>query len=248
MQTTSPGGVSGWFDSKVEDFNEQRDKVGSEIDEAKDAIGDKVDEISEKVEDVKDAVDEKVEELSEKVEDVKKAIDEKVEDVKELAADINEEYNLTTRAMGIATAAGGVGEVAVGLAGVVTPEPITTLAGGAVVAHGVDTFVSGVRTGWTGESHATFTEKGATAVAEMSGMERADAEKVGAAVDFAVGSINPTGAGRKVAQSAITEGAENASKGATKVIDGARDAGADIPTVDYKKSEMPASLITSSRL
>ena len=45
--------MSGWFDSKVEDFNELRDKVGSEIDEAKDAIGDKVDEISDKVDDVK---------------------------------------------------------------------------------------------------------------------------------------------------------------------------------------------------
>ena len=73
-----------------------------------------------------------------------------------------------------------------------------------------------------------------TAVAEMSGMERADAEKVGAAVEFAMGSINPTNAGRKVAQSAVTDGGENTAKGATKVTDGAQDIADDIPAgVDF---------------
>ena len=161
--------MSGWFDSKVEDFNELRDKVGSEIDEAKDAIGDKVDEISDKVDDVKDAVDEKVEEISEKVEDVKKAIDEKVEDVKELAADINEEYKVTTRAVAGVGLVGDIATGAAGAVGVLAPEPVTSVVGGVVVANAINNGVANVKTIVTGEEQNTMLEKAVSETAEFLG-------------------------------------------------------------------------------
>ena len=199
------------FDSKVEDFNELRDKVGSEIDEAKDAIGDKVDEINDTVDDVKDVVDEKVEEISEKAEDVKEAIDEKVEYVKERAVEINEEYKVTTRAI---AGVGLVGDIATGAAGVVAmtvPEPVSTGLGGAVALNSLNNAHANYKTLITGEEQKTMLEKGVAETAEFLGASEEVAENIGTAVQTGVDFTSPKGAGKNVA-SEVSDAVSDKSK------------------------------------
>ena len=64
-------------------------------------------------------------------------------DVGDWASDVNEEYKVTTRAMGALTVAGGVGEAILSSVGIVAPEPLTSIAGGLLVVQGADTAAAG---------------------------------------------------------------------------------------------------------
>lgn len=62
---------------------------------------------------------------------------------------------MTPRVLGGVKAVGGGLEIVAGAAGVVAPEPVTTVVGGVAVVHGVDTAQSGLRQLWTGENTDT---------------------------------------------------------------------------------------------
>ncbi len=62
-----------------------------------------------------------------------------------------------------------------------------TKAGGSVlVAHGADTFTSGMRDVWTGESHKTLTQQAGEQLAYSAGANQAQAERTGIVLDVAV--------------------------------------------------------------
>ena len=109
------------------------------------------------------------------------------------------------RTMGGVKAVGGAAEVALGVAGVLTPEPtmVTKVAGGAAIAHGADTVVAGVRQAVTGESAQTFTQQGIANVAEAAGASPEMAQKIGAVGDAAVGMATSFGVGTVTSPSAV---------------------------------------------
>ncbi len=61
--------------------------------------------------------------------------------------------------------------------------------GAVAVVHGADTAWAGLKQAFTGEEQKTFTEQGATKLAEAAGASKETAEKIGAGVDMAVGII-----------------------------------------------------------
>jgi RHS repeat-associated protein len=93
------------------------------------------------------------------------------------------------RAMGAATAVGGALEIAAGAAGLAAPTGVTQVLGAVAVVHGADTAWAGLKQAWTGEEQKTYTEQGATKVAEAAGASKETAEKIGMGVDIAVGIL-----------------------------------------------------------
>ncbi|MFN6999798.1 MAG: hypothetical protein ACK4ST_07165, partial [Elioraea tepidiphila] len=59
---------------------------------------------------------------------------------------------------GIQVIGGGL-EIALGVGGIVLPEPATTVGGVILVAHGADTVVAGFRTLWHGEVQHSYTQQ-----------------------------------------------------------------------------------------
>jgi hypothetical protein len=92
-----------------------------------------------------------------------------------------------TRLVGGLQVIGGGLEVALGVGGIVVPEPATTVGGIILVAHGTDTVIAGFRTLWYGEVQATLTQQGGTAAARALGASPETARRVGTGVDLAAG-------------------------------------------------------------
>ena len=102
------------------------------------------------------------------------------------------------RGLGVLQTAGGVGEMILGGAGVVAPEPVTSVVGAGVFLHGADTTAAGLQMIWTGQPVETLTERAATAAAESLGADPETASTIGAGVDFAAGLVTPSGVARAV--------------------------------------------------
>jgi hypothetical protein len=95
------------------------------------------------------------------------------------------------RLAGTLQVVGGAMEVALGIGGVVVPEPATTVGGIILIAHGSDTIIAGFRTLWSEEVTHSLTQTGATMAAEGLGASHQTARLVGTGVDLAVG-IGPS--------------------------------------------------------
>ncbi|SAI68326.1 Uncharacterised protein [Bordetella ansorpii] len=106
-----------------------------------------------------------------------------------------EEPTFSNRAWGSAGAIFGALEVLGGGALLLMPEPttLTKFGGGLLTAHGTDTFQAGVRQAWTGLETNTLTNDGATALAELLGVDRATAERIGRGVDLVVPLVVASG-------------------------------------------------------
>ena len=215
-------GVSDWFNDKREDLVDLKEDIVETVDDAADAIANKADEIGENISDVADAIDEKFDEVSEK-------IAEEVEDVKEWTAEVEEEYNISTRAM---AGVGLVGDIAVGAAGVVgmvAPEPVTTVAGAVATANAVNNGIANIQTIITGKEQETLLEKGVAETAELLGATEDTAETVGNVVQTAADFVNPAGASKRAVSevTGVGKGGKVAgvSKVSTKEVDYSRPTG-----------------------
>lgn len=107
----------------------------------------------------------------------------------------------TARAVGAIQILGGGLEIALGVGGIVTPEPLTTVGGVILVTHGSDTVVAGFRSLFYGEVQQSFTQQGAQATASALGASPQTSRRIGIGVDIAAG-IGPsivTSIGRRVA-------------------------------------------------
>lgn len=93
----------------------------------------------------------------------------------------------TTRLVGGLQILGGGLEVALGVGGIILPEPATTVGGIILVAHGSDTVVAGFRTLWYGEVQATLTQQAGTAAARGLGASPQAAQRIGTGIDIVAG-------------------------------------------------------------
>jgi len=91
------------------------------------------------------------------------------------------------RAVGVIQIVGGGLEVALGVGGVVTPEPLTTVGGVILVAHGTDTIVAGFRSLVYGQVQESLTQQGAQAAAGALGASPQTSRRIGIGVDIATG-------------------------------------------------------------
>lgn len=110
---------------------------------------------------------------------------------------------------GIQVIGGGL-EIALGVGGIVLPEPATTVGGVILVAHGADTVVAGFRTLWHGEVQHSYTQQLGTAAARGLGASPQTARGVGTAVDIAAG-VGP-GLAIGVSRRLAIAGAEQATE------------------------------------
>ena len=101
------------------------------------------------------------------------------------------EGEFAARAVGAIQIIGGGMEVALGVGGIVTPEPATTIGGVILVAHGSDTIVAGFRSLFYGEVQESFTQQGAQAAAGALGASPQTARRIGIGVDVTAG-IGPS--------------------------------------------------------
>lgn len=97
------------------------------------------------------------------------------------------EGEFTARAVGAIQIIGGGLEVALGVGGIVAPEPLTTAGGVILVAHGTDTIVAGFRSLWYGEVQESLTQQGAQAAASSLGASPQTARRIGMGVDIVAG-------------------------------------------------------------
>lgn len=95
--------------------------------------------------------------------------------------------DFAARAVGALQIIGGGLEVALGVGGVVMPEPATTVGGVILVAHGSDTIVAGFRSLWYGEIQESLTQQGAEAAASAMGASPQTARRIGIGVDMGTG-------------------------------------------------------------
>jgi len=107
---------------------------------------------------------------------------------------IDKEYAVTQRALGGLKGVGGLAEAAIGAIGVVAPEPLTSVGGAVLVAHGSDVAASGFNEMWTGKPQETFTDKAITATAKALGASDATAHSIGDGVDMGI-SLGSAGVG-----------------------------------------------------
>lgn len=135
----------------------------------------------------------------------------------EKATEVIDEYALVERGLGVLQVTGGVGEIALGIVGVATPEPATTVIGVVGVAHGADTLSSGLTQVVTGKYQSTLTEKGITATAKALGADPTTASNIGTAGDTIVGLTNPANLGRKALQKGARKTAQQTTKVAPKI-------------------------------
>jgi hypothetical protein len=95
---------------------------------------------------------------------------------------------ITPRVVGAVQIVGGAAEMAVGVAGVVAPEPLTSAGGALLYVHGADTFSTGLETWRTEEVQDTRTQQFAESVALDVGASPEWARGVGIGFDIAVGA------------------------------------------------------------
>jgi hypothetical protein len=110
-----------------------------------------------------------------------------------------------TRVFAAVQLVGGGLEIIVAGGALLAPEPtgVTKVVGVVVLLHGVDTIQSSIRTLVSGERTVTFTQDGATWVAQEAGASPNTAETIGVVTDvgigvggsFAVGTLSRVGAG-----------------------------------------------------
>ncbi len=86
--------------------------------------------------------------------------------------------DVTARPMGAIRAVGGIAEATIGAAGIVAPEPATTIGGVVVFAHGADQTSTGLRQIWTGRRERSLTS---TSVASGLTMFQVDSRVAGRA-------------------------------------------------------------------
>jgi hypothetical protein len=91
------------------------------------------------------------------------------------------------RVVGVFQVLGGGLEIALGSAGVVTPEPMTTAGGVLLIAHGSDTLIAGFKTLWYGEVQESLTKQAAESTAEAFGASPEMADRIGVGVDIFAG-------------------------------------------------------------
>ena len=103
---------------------------------------------------------------------------------KDYAKDLNNRYQLTTRAGGVAQMVGGTGEAVFGGGLMAAPEPVLTKIGGGVLfMHGTDNIATGWKQASTGVEQKTVTEQLTTETAKAAGASDANAEAIGKGVD-----------------------------------------------------------------
>ncbi|HXI04584.1 MAG TPA: RHS repeat-associated core domain-containing protein, partial [Candidatus Saccharimonadales bacterium] len=95
--------------------------------------------------------------------------------------------SLTDRLFGALRLVGGLGESALGILGILAPEPLTTVGGVLLTAHGIDQIQAGFRQLWDGEPVRTFTSQGLSAGAELLGADGTTAYYIGEYGDAAIG-------------------------------------------------------------
>lgn len=105
---------------------------------------------------------------------------------------------------------GGGLEIALGVGGIVLPEPATTVGGIILVAHGTDTVVAGFRTLWYGEVQHSVTQQLGTAAARGLGASESTARGIGTGIDIAAG-VGPA-LGVSLTRRLAIAGAEQASE------------------------------------
>jgi len=143
-------------------------------------------------------------------------------DAWEGAKSLNKTYKITERGLGVVQVVGSGFEIVAGAVGVVAPEPITTVAGGAAIVHGTDSAIAGFRQIWTGEIKETFIEQGSKALVTNLGGSSQLANGVATAVDTGLGMINPANLGKKALsegmEGIVTEGGERLLKESSENI------------------------------
>lgn len=97
------------------------------------------------------------------------------------------EGGFTARAVGAIQIIGGGLEVALGVGGIVAPEPLTTAGGVILVAHGTDTIVAGFRSLWYGQVQESLTQQGAEAAASALGASPETSRRIGIGTDIIAG-------------------------------------------------------------
>jgi hypothetical protein len=107
---------------------------------------------------------------------------------------LNQEYALTQRGLGVLKVLGDAGEAVVGAAGIVTPEPATTIGGGILFVHGLDVASSGLNEIWTGKPAETLTDQAVTEGAKLQGADNTTAHQLGDSVDMSL-SLGSCGVG-----------------------------------------------------
>ncbi len=92
------------------------------------------------------------------------------------------------RAWGFAKAVFGAIEVIGGGALLLVPEPtmLTKVGGSTLGLHGIDSFQAGARQAWNGLDTDTLTSDGTTALAQLLGVDKETAERIGDGVDLLV--------------------------------------------------------------
>jgi len=97
--------------------------------------------------------------------------------------------SLLDRLFGGLRLVGGLGETALGVLGILTPEPLTTVGGVLLTAHGIDQIQAGFRQLWNGEPVRTFTSQGLSAGAELLGADGTTAYYIGEYGDAGIGIV-----------------------------------------------------------
>ncbi len=156
------------------------------------------------------------------------------------------DYNLIERGIGVLTLAGGIGEMVVGAAGVVIPEPVTTVAGGVAFVHGADSAWAGVRQIISGKFEKTYTEQLAAGTAGLLGADEETAGLIGTVTDVGVGILSPVTAVRGMLRRGAKEGLEQAAKQTTKKV--AKTATKDGTRVVRKKAVDKAKILRQNKI
>jgi RHS repeat-associated protein len=131
-------------------------------------------------------------------------------------AKVIDEYDIGTRVLGLLQVVGGLAESLTGAVGVVAPEPITSVGGALLFAHGADNVSAGLYSIWYGEGQSTLTNK----ALQSAGLSQDQASMV----EF----VLTLGVGIKVATSV------NSSAGSLKAKPGSKSA----VSVDKKVSTL----------
>lgn len=135
--------------------------------------------------------------------------------------------NLLNRAVGLLQVLGGAGEMALGGALLLAPEPtmLTKVGGVALGLHGSDTLTTGLRTLWTGEVQDTVTADLVQSGAEGLGVDPQTADTIGDSADALLGILGTLGAG-----AALAAGRSTVLGGAASLTDDLVKPGAQLAT------------------
>jgi len=109
--------------------------------------------------------------------------------VTRVAPVVTPEPSNLTRVFGAVQLLGGGLEIILAGGALLAPEPtgVTKVVGAVVLVHGIDTLQTSIRTIVSGQTTATFTQEGATWVAESAGASPKVAETIGIVTDVGVG-------------------------------------------------------------